>query len=369
MLSITLKAQTASEITDLETPLLDESSGLLFYNNSLISFNDSGGEAELYEIDTVTGNVIRTVTINNATNVDWEDIAQDDDYIYIGDFGNNISGNRTDLKIYKVSKLDFDDTDDIATAEIINFYYENQYNFTYNIFSNFDAEGVISFGNHLLIFTKNWGDKKVNVYSIPKSPGTYSALLESSFNSAGMITGADISKDEKTIFLTGFGISQAAFMYIIHNLPNNSLDIFEGTISDKITNIVPSGNFIEAVSLFEKENNKFRLYLSNERFTANSGQTTVTYPSKLWLMEIEDESLNIQNEVVKLLIDVFPNPFEDKISINQFVDEIKIYDAFGKLMITRNNVDQVTITNLNSGVYIARIRVNHSFVTKRLVKR
>jgi hypothetical protein len=33
--------------------------------------------------------VLRTVAITNATNVDWEDIAQDASYIYIGDIGNN----------------------------------------------------------------------------------------------------------------------------------------------------------------------------------------------------------------------------------------------------------------------------------------
>ena len=59
----------------------------------------------LYELNVTNGNVSRTVTIQNAANVDWEDICTDDDYIYIGDFGNN-SGNRTNLRIYKVLKSD-----------------------------------------------------------------------------------------------------------------------------------------------------------------------------------------------------------------------------------------------------------------------
>jgi hypothetical protein len=48
-----------------------------FYNNNIITHNDSGGQANLYEINASTGAVLRTVAITNATNVDWEDIAQD----------------------------------------------------------------------------------------------------------------------------------------------------------------------------------------------------------------------------------------------------------------------------------------------------
>ena len=77
---------------------LNESSGAIFFNNRLITHNDSGGEAKLYELDTISGIIEREVTILNATNVDWEDITQDETSIYIGDFGNN-NGNRTDLKI------------------------------------------------------------------------------------------------------------------------------------------------------------------------------------------------------------------------------------------------------------------------------
>ncbi|MDP5028761.1 MAG: hypothetical protein NWQ14_11100 [Flavobacterium sp.] len=77
----TIQSQTAASLTNLQTPNLDETSGLLFYNNSIITFNDSGGDANLYEINSTTGNILRTVSITNATNVDWEDITQDASFI------------------------------------------------------------------------------------------------------------------------------------------------------------------------------------------------------------------------------------------------------------------------------------------------
>ncbi|WP_240743145.1 hypothetical protein, partial [Ilyomonas limi] len=89
--------------TNLNTKL-NETSGLLWWNNQVWTHNDSGGEPALYAVDSSTGKIIRKVTVSNATNIDWEDLAQDDNYIYIGDFGNNAQGNRNDLKIYKVKK-------------------------------------------------------------------------------------------------------------------------------------------------------------------------------------------------------------------------------------------------------------------------
>ncbi|MDP5028762.1 MAG: hypothetical protein NWQ14_11105 [Flavobacterium sp.] len=125
-----------------------------------------------------------------------------------------------------------------------------------------------------------------NVYSIPKTNGSHSAVLESSYNTNGLITGAEISPTEDVIYLTGYSSSQAPFMYTIHNIPNSSLDIFSGTVSPKITNIVPLGNQVEAIALFEITPTKHRLYISNEKFTFSSGPISITFPAKLWLIEI-----------------------------------------------------------------------------------
>ncbi|MCL8008948.1 T9SS C-terminal target domain-containing protein [Gelidibacter japonicus] len=289
---LTAGAQIAKDITTLETPVLDETSGLLFYNNTLITHTDSGGKAELYEINATTGAITRTVDITNATNVDWEDIAQDTAYIYIGDIGNN-SGNRTDLKIYKVSKADYDTSDGKVTAEIISYSYADQLDFTHSPnMTNWDAEGLISYGDRLLIFTKNWVDLKTNVYAIPKTSGTHSAVLVSSYNTNGLITGADSSPDEEVIYLIGYSTSEAPFMYTIHDIPENSLDIFSGKISDKIVDIVSLGYQVEGIALFDMTPTTDRLYLSNEKFSASLGPIKIKVPAKLLGIEIDAQTLN-----------------------------------------------------------------------------
>ena len=368
---LTIKSQTATEITNLQTPDLDENSGLIFYNNNIITFNDSDGEANLYEINASTGNITRTVTITNATNVDWEDITQDASFIYIGDIGNN-NGNRTDLKIYKIAKNDYDGSDDIAVAEIISYSYADQVDFTSNPNNtNWDAEGLISYGDQLLIFSKNWVDNRVNVYSTPKTNGTHSALLESSYNTNGLITSAEISLNETIIYLTGYSSSQAPFMYTIHGIPNNSLDIFSGVISEKISNIVPIGNQVEAIALFEITPNKHRLYISNEKFTFSYEDITIIFPPKLWLIEIDAETvtLDVPDITSDLTLNIFPNPFDKTLKLSERVDEIIIFDLLGRILSKQQYVKKLSLENLKPGHYIAHIKINNSILIKQLIKK
>jgi hypothetical protein len=92
---------------------------------------------------------------------------------------------------------------------------------------------------------ENWADNKVDVYSIQKTSGNYNAILESSYNANGLITGAETSANEKVIYLTGYSSSAAPFLYTIHSIPNNIRCVFWSNLR-KISNIVPLGNQIEA---------------------------------------------------------------------------------------------------------------------------
>ncbi|MEL6590047.1 MAG: T9SS C-terminal target domain-containing protein, partial [Bacteroidota bacterium] len=104
---ISLPAQTLPVNTFSTIPSsVDETSGLAVNGpNKIWTHNDSGGQNELYELDTL-GNLNRILTILNANLVDWEELAKDDvGNFYIGDFGNN--GNaRTNQKIYIIPNPD-----------------------------------------------------------------------------------------------------------------------------------------------------------------------------------------------------------------------------------------------------------------------
>src|SRR5690606_7356900 len=218
-------AQTMQLLTPLESTI-NESSGLLSLNGKLITHNDSGGEPRLYEIESLTGNVVRAVTILNAVNTDWEDIAADDTYIYIGDFGNN-NGTRTDLKVYRILQNDFfESVNDEATAEIISFHYSDQTDFTSSPFStNYDAEAFIAYQDSLYIFTKNWSDNHTNVYALSKQPGNYALVRGASIDVGGMITGADFNENFGKLILCGYTLV-SPFVFLFSAFPEGQF--FEG---------------------------------------------------------------------------------------------------------------------------------------------
>ena len=192
-----------------------ETSGLIWLDGRLITHNDSGSDHFLYEIDTVDGEVTRRVVVANATNVDWEDICFDEEYIYIGDFGNNY-GNRTDLRIYKISISDYLTTEnDTVYCDTIFFNYTDQESFEPALYTtNYDAEAIIAKGDSLYIFTKNWGDIKTNIYAISKTPDTYSISIVDSLDPEGLITGACYDEEKNELLLTGYSFTTPFLMFV-----------------------------------------------------------------------------------------------------------------------------------------------------------
>ena len=258
-----LVAQIENIIEKYDLPdTVSETSGLLFFNGKLITHNDSGDAANLYELDTISGNITRTINITNATNVDWEDITQDDTYIYIGDFGNNSNGNRQDLKIYKVLKSDYLNNTNI-TSEIINFTYEDQADFSSQPNNtDFDAEAISVYNNQLVIFTKNWKDNTVNAYTIPKTVGNHSAKKVSSYNSNGLITGSTYNRDDDSFVLSGY-TNPTGLPFLIHIQLSGILndDIFSGVIERTDINSSINASQIEGITLISNK----RYFLSREK--------------------------------------------------------------------------------------------------------
>ena len=150
---------------------VNETSGLLWWNNQVWTHNDSGGETDLYTIDSTNGNIIKTIAFTKGNNVDWEDIAQDDKFFYVGDFGNNKNGNRTNLRIYRVKKSDLKTLTTVKPS-IIKFSYSDQTDFTPkgNNNTNFDCEALIAYGDSLFLFSKDSVDNKTRLYQLQNFP-------------------------------------------------------------------------------------------------------------------------------------------------------------------------------------------------------
>ena len=206
---------------------VSETSGLIFYNDHIITHNDSGGEPRLFEIDTLTRTISRTVTISNATNMDWEAISQDENYIYVGDFGNNL-GTRQDLVVYRISKTDYL-AGTTVIAQRISFSYEDQTDFTDTGNSDWDAESFFVLENELIILTKQWKSLGSVAYALPKVPGSYTAERRGAVENIGLVTDADYNAETASLFVLGYSSFLIPFVKIY---TIDSSEIFNDTVTD-----------------------------------------------------------------------------------------------------------------------------------------
>lgn len=356
-LLLTLPITSLSQQAILVTPLQDsliETSGLITINNKLITHNDSGGENALFEIDTLSGGIARKVIIENATNIDWEDLCHDETYLYIADFGNN-SGNRTNLRVYRVLISDYLNTpNDTISADTIHFAYADQTDFTASTFStNYDAEAIIAWNDSLYIFTKNWGNMWTNVYALPKTPGNYSIAKIDSINSEGLVTGATFNSISNSIVLSGYAFNDPFVLQIsgftsaqfsAANVNRTSIQL-PASYSYQLEGIAPIGAnnyYISTEESFSGTSGLFRLEL-------NSSSALVTV----------DQSINL----------VYPNPTSDALSIDfPTVEMIEMYASNGQLMILTKGT-KMNVSHLPTGVYllIAKNKIGEIIGRERVV--
>lgn len=355
-------AQVSDFKEKFELPtIVKETSGLLFINGKIITHNDSGDTANLYELDNSSGNLLRTIKINNATNIDWEDITDDETHIYIGDFGNN-NGTRTDLKIYKILKSDFISNTNVS-AEIISFSYEDQTNFTSSDNHNFDAEAFVVYNNSLFIFTKNRGDFQTNVYKIPTIIGSHTAVKVSTANIEGLITGATLHNN--IFMLCGYNESAIPFLIFISENRDSGDNIFNNGFEKHILNSeLEQGSQVEAITSFD--NGKF--YISRENVT----NSFVNLPQRLF--EFKDDRTKVlsieKNNLTTLKIS--PNPTSNKIFINsnKKINSLTVFNTLGKKVLNVNSHQQeINISQFPKGIYILKIKFYDGInVVRKIIK-
>ncbi len=251
--------------TALSTPLIDETSGVEFLSNKLWTFNDSGNPNAIYRVDTASNTVYQTVTISNATNTDWEDMTSNNDYLFIGDFGNN-NGNRQNLKIYRINKNNLPVGATTATAEVINFSFSDQTSFpSLPNNNNFDCESMIFYNDSIHLFSKNWVDLQTRHYVLPNVPGTHVAQYRETLNAGYLVTGASVQKGG-VIALVGYNNSGSGPIYVYMLYDHKNSFFFSGNkrkfnMGDKATY-----GQMEGVDFF----NAAYAYVSNEKYTSGS---------------------------------------------------------------------------------------------------
>ena len=237
---------------------LDESSGLIFWNGRLWSHNDSNGADSIYSFAPDNPSDIISYWAG-APNRDWEAIEQDEDYFYIGDFGNNGFGNRKNLRIFKISKESLLNRQPVV--DTIFFSYSEQADFDPTPrpeSTNWDCEAFIVTTDSLYLFTKQWRNNKTTLYALPKTPGTHYTRYVITYDINGLVTDAAYLPEKRILALCGYSSNYLRqFLYIFYDFQGR--DFFNGK-KHKFTLNVGIPHQIEGVATLDGNT----YYLTNE---------------------------------------------------------------------------------------------------------
>lgn len=212
---------------------LGEISGMVksrSYPDTYWVVNDSGDEARLFAINREGNNIIPTFSrfsfygeeaeegkeqwqgfrVLYAENVDWETMTVDDNYLYVGDVGNNFNG-RENLGIYMLSEIDPTASTQSAAIRHIPVRYPEQTEFPGLGARHFDSEALFAADGSLYLITKHRSlssayEAGANLYRLDTQFTDQDNLLVLIDSNAEMlaVTGAELSPDGQRLAVISY---------------------------------------------------------------------------------------------------------------------------------------------------------------------
>jgi hypothetical protein len=340
---------------------LNESSGLVCDGDSVWTHNDNS-DTQLYRFsknDTV-GMVVFPVI--GVSNVDWEDMASDNNYFYVGDFGNNSNGARTDLRILRIGKQSLLSGSPIV--DTIWFSYSDQVPVVSTGPNNtdFDCEAMVVTQDSILLFSKMWVTQKSTVYSLPKVPGTHVASRKFQLEVQGLVTGASMVDSSGVVVLIGYSSVLQPFLYLLYDYPD--YDFLAGN-KRKLALSLPFHQ-VEGIGTSDG----LIYHCTNERFT----QSVITTEQKMHRLDLTAflgpyvttsvaplDSLNYE------ILQVYPNPSngifhirasDRRTSSNSY--QLRVIDFTGAVVFSDHWIHldgayQLDLSSLSKGIYLLQL--------------
>lgn len=329
-------------------PELAETSGLLFWEDQLWTHNDDT-DNQLYAFSLTSLPALQRYPLTDCINIDWEDIAQDDDYLYVGDFGNNASGNRDNLRVLRVDKPSL-----LAGSPVID-----TISFGYSLQmttspappnqTDFDCEAFIAWGDSLYLFTKEWVSYGCAVYVLPKTPGSHLARFQSRHAVEGLITGASQVAGYPWVVLSGYSPLLQPFVYLLYDFEG---DRFWSGNKRKLLLNMP---FHQVEGITSTDGQHF--FLSNERFQ----QSVLNVPAKISQLVLSDFLVSADHVPQPPGFAVWPNPFSEVLHLQaaQPAEEFRysLLDLSGRALATGQGLSLASLNaqGLPPGAYVLQV--------------
>jgi hypothetical protein len=181
----------------LDDPAISEASGIVRsrrYPGIFWVHNDSGNPPALFAVRS-NGRLVRSYRVE-APNVDWEDIAADDQgHLYLGDIGNNDL--RLPLRaIYRVDEPDPSLPSGAPLRPTAAWFYQ------FPAGGRFDSESLFVGEGRAHVISKRFDGREAEVFTIPPAPMLRPGRPERSAVLPGCsepATGADLSADGRRL--------------------------------------------------------------------------------------------------------------------------------------------------------------------------
>lgn len=263
--------------------MIKGSSSLFYWNNNYWTYNDHKDNC-LYRIDSTSAATAGNLCVKKIRNRDTEEIAQDVQYLYFGDIGNN-SGKRKDLQILRIRKDAIQNKN--YKIDTIRFSYEDQTDFTARLnATDFDCEAFIVTNDSIYLFTKQWVSAKTTVYSIPKTPGTHIAHRCGTYNVKGLITGAAYVPEHQLVVLCGYDYDKKNLLSALHPFLVLLYDFKDGDLLSGNKRRLDFNSGVKAQIEGIATSNGLDYYLTCERFTTTKMGIVFEFPAQLYRLDL-----------------------------------------------------------------------------------
>lgn len=343
--------------------VVSETSGLFFWENQLWTHNDDT-DGFFYAIDTLSGEILDSIDWSVLSNVDWEEVQCNQDFVVIGDIGNNM-GNRTDLKFFVIPYNDFA-SGDLSFVDTIAFSYEDQTSWEANLNNHdFDAEAFLLTSDSIFIFSKCWSSSHTKRYALSILPGTHVAQKREEHDVQGLITGACWDEGDQKIVLCGYNSLLMPFAMLLFDYSNGNF--FNG---NKRKIVLGMGlHQVEAVA--SKVNNQF--IFTNEFF---DGVVTISaavhtgWSTKSWITSMDEiKSMSVVRQI-------YPNPASSFITLElspsiHSLWKYEVWDSQGKRVDKGRFLGmkfELDVASYTSGVYTIVLLKGQEYYPYHFVK-